>query len=378
MAASSSNGTRWTRYTVSGWIGLVVAGLSIVGYLTLVLLFSLGGLLMPAPEPGPSVEGPENVSLLAGVRGSVLHQVGQELMSTIVGSRETRVVQHDRAWFVSGPDDQGRYTYVTEGRFLLQRHAVHVATLVDGSDRVLFERPGSSNWHGTIRFVELAASGGHLAVGTRPYDPNDPFGLSGPVSLEIWDLDDGGYRKLPAEGTASASWFPDGQRLAIEVWVRPDTLTSVEPMPNAVRELHVRAESRHLRPAIYILDTRSNERTWLTWGSEPRVSPDGNRILVKLDENEWTTFDLPTGTSSPVSLPGALAYPCAWMTEDVLLYPAARTTGSDPGYTRAPGFAPTPNWTLKAARPGSEDFVTVVPCVRPYERLSFGCFGGSR
>ena len=202
---------RWTRYSVSGRIWLVVAGLSIVGYVTLAVLFSLGGLLMPAPEPSASIDGPENDSLLVGVRGFVLHQVGQELTSTSVETRETRVVQHDRAWFVSGPDDRGRYAYATnDGGLGIGRHALHVASLVDGSDRVVFERPGSTNWHETILCVELATSGGDLAVATRPFNPIEPFDLSGPVSLEIWNLDEGGHSGS-RRGTVSASWFPDGR-----------------------------------------------------------------------------------------------------------------------------------------------------------------------
>ena len=385
IAASLRLSALWTRSTVLGRVGLVAAGLSIVSCVPVVLIVSsmyanlVWNIIAPAPDPLPGLDGPENDSILRGIPGVVLHQVGHELESISISDRNPRAVQHDRAWFVSGPDNRGRYAFVTEKNGYLQdRHALHVASLADDSDRVVFERPGSTNWHGTIRLVEIAPTGGLLAVVTKPYDPIDPFDPSGPVTLELWNLDDSGHRELPAEGVYSGSWFPDGRRIAIEAWIDPDSAGSVEPMPDVVRKRRGLAPHLDRRPAIFVLDTTTDERTWVTWGEQPRVSPDGGRMMMRLGSEACVIFDLASRSSSPVSLPGAIEYPCAWMSRDVLLYPAAPTTGADPGYARAPVFRPTPKWTLKAARPGTSEFVTVVPSVGPFERYSFGVFDEPR
>ena len=71
------------------------------------------------------------------------------------------------------------------------------------------------------------------------------------------------------------------------------------------------------------------------------------------------------GSSSPVSLPVPQMRTPAWMSEGVSSTPRAHDR-LGPGYTRGGPARPRTGRSGRAYKPGN-GFVTVVPCVRPYE-----------
>ena len=71
--------------------------------------------------------------------------------------------------------------------------------------------------------------------------------------------------------------------------------------------------------------------------------------------------NLESGETQRIGLPGALSYPYAWPTDDVVLYAAKVTKGEDPGFWRDPAWN-HPYWldTIKAGVINTMEFRTIV------------------
>jgi hypothetical protein len=333
---------------------------------------------LPDPPPLPTIDGPEKTELLARVDGWVIAGSCAETLEVVSlpDLGHTNVRLKGRAWLQSAPDESGRFVYVTDAgptnRFGYTQHQARVASVDGHDDRVLFERRGNALYNDPVSFVELAPRDGLLAIATTPYDAMNPYQPRTTEELELWDIDDGSHRSLGAVRAWDASWFPDETKLAVECQLSPAENAAHEPVPADVRESSRGLVFEESPPSIQVLDIATGAWTWIAWGFEPRVSPDGEKLLYRVGRTSWTVRDLRTGASRAIALPGAFNHPCTWMSDDVVLYLALATTGSDPGVLRTPMKLPQPMWTMKAARIDTQEFKTVCPSVGRFSRFSFG------
>lgn len=332
-------------------------------------LFCLGGPRRVPPGPLITVDGPESPQILDDVHGWVLYNpvAGRRLEVTELPSNARHELElaydPDR---MSGPDDLGRIVYLAEAP-RDDWHQLRVIDVHTGVEQVLVERRGNPNWHSTVWFLELAPRGGHVALGALPYDKANPFNNRNPQELEIWNLADGSHVNLGPLRPLSASWFPDGERLLVERLVPLAEVGQHEPLPPQIHERSRGYMHVDYRPSLQILEIATGNWSWVCWGFEPMVSPDGKRFLYRLDENDRWVRDIDTGAARAVELPGAIPHvdPLAWLSPDILLYSARATTGQDPGVRTVEPWPCTVQtirlFTAKAARIDTREFVTVIP-----------------
>jgi hypothetical protein len=329
------------------------------------LLFSscpLLNLTASDPPPRQTIPGPENDRLLDGVHGWALQCDGFAGIEAIALPTLARspVKLTTRPFFMSAPDELGRFVYVGEGAgsdFFLAN--------VDGrKDELLEKRAGSPLWNDTTEFIELSQRGGLVALGTRAYDESSPFEPKTEQHLEIWNLDDGSRADLGPVPAWSVAWFPDGRRLLVERRVPPVEIALHEPPPAAMRERNSAYRYPGCVTSLQIFDLATRTWSWVGWGSNPLLSPDGRGVLFYRgggEHDSWCVTDLQGGSARTLELPGCIGFPLAWLADDIVLYPALATTGSDPGVCRTLQKRPRANWTIKAGRIGGPDFLMVIP-----------------
>ncbi len=322
----------------------------------------------PDPAPLPTVPGPENERLLADVHGWVLHCDGDDSVEAIAlpTLERTSIELAARPFFMSAPDEIGRFLYVCDGGGV----EIMLANVDGRKEKMLARRIGSPLWNDTSTFIELSRRGGLVALGAAPVDDTSPYTEQ---HLEIWSLDDGSRTDLGPVFAWSAAWFPDCRRLLVERLVPPEEIHLHEAPPIAMRERDW-GVSKHpgCVTSLQILDVPTKTWSWVGWGSDPLLSPNGEQVLFYRggDQDAWCVTDLNGGSARTLELPGCLGFPIAWLAHDIVLYPASPTTGTDPGVARTPVKRPRANWTIKAGRIGGPDFLTVIPSASRFTTVS--------
>jgi hypothetical protein len=343
--------------------------LSLPGCLVLCMEWGSG----PPKDPPTTIDGPENEELAATVHGWIvaLHAPSKLEVTALPGLERSTIELPDETYRVSGPDELGRVVYVSSAPH--DRHRLCTVDLQSHRRRVLFERLGDPNGtgdptrHPPVSLVLLAPKGGHIALGTS---------LNGQrvwpsEELELWSLDDDMHENLGPIRALSGSWFSDGKRLVVERLVPPEEVGLHETVPPELDDDLRKDLFDGFHRSLQILDIATGSWTWVCWGAQPLVAPDGKHLLYRLSGWRWMLRDLDTGEAHQVALIGALGYPDAWLTNDVVLYQAEVTTGQDPGYFRDAYNHPHWKSTLKAGVFVPNNFRTLVSQVG-WESYSFG------
>ena len=182
---------------------------------------------LPGP-PLPTVDGPEDPTLLQGTSGTLVtvdREDDSHLSVIRLPSLERRAIDVVAcALCISGPDDAGLVAYIQthydEGD---SRYALRCVSLVDGSDTRILAREGrlaSPSW------VALAPTGGRAAFTSATEDD----GHYTPWVLEVVDLASRHVTRISGSiAQHQPCWFPDGRRLAFVEWRSEDrtSITSV-------------------------------------------------------------------------------------------------------------------------------------------------------
>lgn len=342
------------------------------------------------PLEAATVPGPESDQLVRSTAGFVLTNPPSggisavrlpDLQETIVRAAG-RANQVDMASVhsLAGPDAQGRIAYVEDHFFVAndrdRRHLLKTVQLDGTHDTELFTRPGDAMWspNGEIGdHLALSPRGGRVVFVSELSKVQMPLALLFRGTAEIWDIE-----KKARISTASdvmdlgLSWFPDGKRLACVKLVEPRDLRVPGEQHNGFGKTF-RGWSR--APVVMIRDVDAGSESQLHIGWHPVVSLDGKAVLMSNFEGAWMRVEVATGKAAAVTWPGvvwpgAVAAP----TSDIVLSWCLPTAGQPARYTQnnSPLRGPKQMLSLKLARPGSNEFQTVIPYIDPRMAVSFG------
>lgn len=160
----------------------------------------------PARPPLPTVDGPEDDSVLQNTDGFILTEediidevrrelLGRQLIAVSLPDMKKRVILDRKGkkgiYAIAGPDRSGRIVYVENHR-TEKKHLLKATNLTGSMDSVIFERPGDAIWDRVIgQDIALSPSGEKVAfVGkhqTLNIDSHKRLGFLidyGP--LEVW------------------------------------------------------------------------------------------------------------------------------------------------------------------------------------------------
>jgi hypothetical protein len=258
----------------------------------------------PVPEIRVGMPGVESAALLERVSGTIVLAkplAALELVS--LPDKRSREIQRERwqAMSASGPDSAGNIALGTDTTEW-KEHAIRLLH-PDGREEVLARRPGGILWHNAISAVALAPVGGRISFASKTGENLNDYQPLGIGVLEMWDPTTRSIRRLSgkATGFSAPSWFPDGRRLAF-----------TEPDSSGVR--------------IVVLDVTTGARLTTIRGDFPMVSTDGRTMLVR-QLNGIVLVDVSTGASKPVTIPGNVRPPIAFIDSRYVVYQALPTEG---------------------------------------------------
>ncbi len=335
-------------------------------------------------SPLPTVDGPEEDTLLRGTNGWLLVDGPN---GNLIGisfpdlKRETiryRTPISGAVYAISGPDKSGRIVYV-ETHMMAKKHLLKIRDLSGSTEMVIFERPGDAIWDRVIgEDIAISPSGERVAfVGkySIPYiDPpnwHEKAGILKYGPLEVWRV--ATQTQLITNVKAvdrGISWFPDNKSLAY---------TTLLPRGQVLKEqTHQEIgggfESWSQIPVVMILNVTDGTSRFLHVGWRPVISPDGKAVLVSdLHKQNWLV-DVTTKQSQSVTLPGDWGGPFAFVSENLVLYAGLPTTGSKQEWTirNSPLVGRKSMGTLKVADIRTGRFKTVLSPVDPRWQVSFG------
>ncbi len=360
----------------------------------------LGYSAIDPPQPLPTIEGPENPHLLDDVHGTLLWRNQSGVLSeeppelSVVRFPEltsTTIRFEDRPDAFDGPDDRGRFVYRAYPNHHQPQLRIH--DLRTNEDRKLFEWSPVDE-----QIIRLSPSGGLLFTSLR-MDAGSGNDRSSSRTVALIDIETLERRDLGSAAVRDASWFPDGHKLAIELWADVDAnqgraLSSADAGPTPEDIWRGKGGDR-AESLIEILDTESGDLHFCAFGRFPLASPDGHTILYfRNAPNHYVEarphlFDLDSGSDRVLELPGLLtparvkvsedggprSYGTVygWLSERIVLYDALATSGQRPGYVPAQDLMMGyyPKWTVKAADVDTLEFETVFPSAN-IPRASFG------
>jgi hypothetical protein len=289
-----------------------------------ILSIPAGGCFLPrslvGPFPGPplpTVDGPEEPELLREARGTLVvldrEDPSHLQVVSLPSLEQRRIAVANHTTDISGPDSDGRVVYIQEeGDYRGDAHCLRVASLVNGSDRLLLTRKGCLN---PCSKIVLSPSGGLVAflssVDRGGYDYT-------PWNLEVIDITTGGLTKVDGAITQhTPCWLPDGWHLAYVEWRFEDrTLTtSILDVQSGerrvVREGRLRGMVRGVAPGGASLLFGEGEHLCRVAADTGLVLEDDLRLPGNLDQsaeptNSWAVVaDLGDGKFLYDALPTA-------------------------------------------------------------------------
>ena len=354
-------------------------------------LLAVALLACSSSQPLPTIDGPEDDSVLQNARGIVLvNGPDQSLIAISLPDMARRVIKDwhglplQRLPFithVSGPSKDGHIVYVEDYFFAEDKKSLLKMSMRDGSrDKVVKEFKGSALHHDFIGDdLVLSQDSGKIAF-VGKYEDVTPPKLRDMASgfflgpLEIWSLDPllRIETNLQAEAKRSLAWFPDNKRLAYTTLLSRSQLVKEPSLPEDLEEF----EGLDVIPVIMIFDfaTRRNEFFHVGW--RPIISLDGEYIMLEVLNGRWRLVDVRTRKSSPATWPGPWRRfgPVAFVGKDLLLYGGLPTTGSKQQFTEgnSPVVGPKAMGTLKVADLKTGKFKTILDPVDPRWKVSFG------
>lgn len=322
-------------------------GIAVVAAL---LLSSCFPFTMAFPGPGaelPTVDGPEDFSLLSNTRGTLVWidqlEDDQKLQVLAFPNLARSTIDLGReAQCVSGPDHQGRVVFLEPQGSSGYRLAV--VDLRDGRIATFFEGQGEVQvGNGTF---SLSPVGGLVALSVETHLGGSEFA---PRELSVIDVADGTRRRIP--GTIAFQrpwWFPDGRKLAIS-----------EPAPNP--RFHITT----------LVDVETGARRRLHAGALLGVSTEGASVWIE-EEGTVIRVDPDSGQvlDPKIELPGGRVGHGSWhqpvllagLANRSILYEGLPTTGTRQelvsGY-----MGPSAKYSVKLCDPPTQRFVTVLPYV---------------
>ncbi len=332
----------------------------------------------------PTVPGPEEPSVLARLRGTVIYDTpggGIEGVTLpdkrLLRLREPRNSSEPGAAAVhtlAGPDERGTIAYVlirkSPKRPWAESHQL-VVQRPGAPEKVVFDRGGDPTWDNVASdCMALSHRDERVAIAVDLKKAQMPGALLMEGPLEVWDLKSGASRRYcitALEGPLS--WFPDGRYLAYSELV---SRSAAPEFPLAPDNFGAEIRKWSRVPVTFILDTKTGEKRMLHLGEGPVVSMDGKYVAVSLYEAGYRLVDAATGRSKPIPKATSLVALLDGKTAIFIDYP---TRGKASGYTQSNspiGPGPRPMLAAKAGALEGRHFATIVDSVDPRLEMSFG------
>ncbi len=349
-----------------------------------------------AAAASETVEGPESPELVATLDGSILIDEAGRILSVSLPDQSSHVVYEPPSTAdgmgptvhsLSGPDQEGRIAYVLDHYFVEdkkdRRHQLKTIRVDGTGDAELFSRPGSAMWatsaagKGEIgHHVALSPTGARIALISRTFGRQMTGALLTLGQVEIWNA----VEKAQEDAEVVAldepmSWFPDGKKLAYAALVKRDELPA--DAPGLDRFGVYFGEIWDEIPAIFVYDLETKASRFVHVGWRPVVAPDGQSLLIAGWQDETYSlmrFDLASGTSSPITVPGIVGDVIGISRDNLILYVGLPTTGATIEFTKnnSPLRGPKQVLTVKVVNEAGDQFATLVPAIDPRSQASFG------
>lgn len=332
----------------------------------------------------PTVDGPENLTLIRNTQGYIVYNVpvGGIKAISLPSMSELTIREadkgHEPVRSLSGPDENGCIVYIENHMGDKAYHLLKLTAIGGEKDEIIFSHRGDALWDDVIgNELALAPKGGHVAfVGKlTSAQMHEPEVLLETGPLEIWNIDQ--KTKKDAEITAldeGLSWFPDGRRLAYTKFVPKDDIQE-EMSDCTVRNSFW--NSWAAIPAIFVYDIGDRSNRYVHTGWHPTVSDDGKSVLVQGYNNEYCLVDLSTQKASAVDWPGrskTWGKVIALKGGRDIVYMGLLTTGKRPRWTEhnSPLSGPKPVHSIKIANLQTHAFQTVIDYIDPRSTVSYG------
>lgn len=308
--------------------------------------------------PLPTIDGPEDPSLISRARGTFVwvDPLGNDRRLQILdlpSGRRSELELRSKPIQVAGPDRDGRVVYVErvlkpEARFMLS-----VVSLRGGSESPVHEQASEILMGDDVR-VSLAPTGGRVALVVQLH-----LGAYQFAEPALFVIDVASKQSRPIEGLFAMHrpcWFPDGRRVAV-----------------------VEKDENDGSFVTSILDVVSDERVRVGSGVVRAISGDGASLFLS-DEGRVLRVETSNGAVlvDPVSIPG-LYEPgrvrdplVADAGDGVMLYESLPTTGVEQELVRGFMAEGSAMWPLKLCDTDSHAFATVVPHLHYFSPISYG------
>jgi hypothetical protein len=320
-----------------------------------------GDILWHEGKPLPTVDGPEDPSLLMGTHGTLVAVDGLEptMLQVVSLPRLDRrtVPLVGAALTISGPDAEGRVVYLERDHGDRKSwYRLRVVSLGTGGDSLLVQRWGSLN---PSSAVALSPTGGQLAftssIDRGGYDYT-------PWMLEVIDIATGNSTQVEGAITQHHPlWFPDARHLAFVEWRDSDrsSITSIVDVQSGERRVLREGRTRAMARGI-----SADGHSVLFGEGDPlcRVDAATNRVLDDQLELPGLLFRSADPTSSWVVV--------ADLGAGKVLYDGLPTTGTEQQLVS--GYSQGAKSTIKLCDTRTGAFVTVIPQV--WGDVSYGAF----
>jgi hypothetical protein len=242
----------------------------------------------------------------------------------------------------------------------------------------VFDRDGDALWGDFIGdCIAMSPAGDKVAFVSNMRRRQMPGALHCSGTLEVWDITSGKAQRFDVDAVDDQlAWLPDDRRLAFVKFVAPRDAGALPLLPDSFGSFY---QSWEVVPAVHVLDTATGQMRLVHGGRRPVVSRDGTQLLVLGEagqgtpgdaeyayEQHWRLVDIDGPGSAPVELHGK-GTPVALLDGGIYLAETYPTAGRPVRFTvhNSPLRGPKPMWSLKLARLGTNQFVTVVPYVDP-------------
>jgi len=373
-----SSGKKWMRnfsiIVVSLWIAFI----------------AFWGIRNTSAPLSMTVSGPEAAHLISQSQGYLIHAVNaqagippsikiislpnakEKMLTTPVSTRGYYHIDQ-----ITGPDEEGRifYTITKENQ---KKYDILMTTLDGKKHDVIFSEDFSKERNRLSGLdyghtLILSPKGGHIAF----IKDTDHYDRKGGI-LELWNINDKSLvTRFSASGYSSASWFPDGLRLAYVKRVDCNKIPEFSVYSESVQKLYA-DHYRYTWPLIdaaFIYDLSTQTHEFFHIGYRPVVSFDGSAILLNDILGKCRLIDVQNKTATEVNWPGRIHTQSAFAFsgENEILYRGFPTKGR-----ATKTIVDSPFWGRKLMPPIkiadllTGEFQTVIESLHPYDDISYG------